>query len=149
MTQPLAHLQEAVTTNRQAQQRLYEGHGLAAIGDVYRDLGNYEQAQTYYQASLQLRQEIGDRLGEGWMLSAIAQAYIAQGLPAEAQGYLEPSCKLSQHSVRTKIFNLPVSAYRMNSAVNRKHKRRKQGTEYKKRFPLHEASITLAKSVKF
>jgi tetratricopeptide (TPR) repeat protein len=40
----LAHFQVAVATNRQTGQRLLEGHGLAVMGDVYRDQGAYAQA---------------------------------------------------------------------------------------------------------
>jgi hypothetical protein len=34
------------------------------MGDVYGDLGEYEQALHYYGTLLDLRREIGDRRGE-------------------------------------------------------------------------------------
>ena len=81
---------------------------------------------------------LGTVVGEGWMLSAIAQAYIAQGLPAQAQRCLAHSCDSSQPSVRTKPCSMPVQ--RMQDELRSdtgEHKSGQQGTEYKKRFPIH------------
>ncbi len=38
-----------------------------------------DQAQEYYAASLEIRQEIGDRKGEGWMSHHLARILFSQG----------------------------------------------------------------------
>jgi tetratricopeptide (TPR) repeat protein len=81
----LVQLRVAVGTNEEAGQRLLQGHGLAAMGDVSLDLGDREQAVRHYQASLDLRREIGDRRGEGWMLHALSRAYAAGNLWMQAR----------------------------------------------------------------
>ena len=87
VTLRLARLEEAVDVHRQTGQRMLEGHALAALGDVYFDLGQHEQALASYEASLQLRWALGDRRGEGWMLHRLAQVHAAQKETERAQQY--------------------------------------------------------------
>ena len=51
-------------------------------------MGNHDQALNHYQASLNLRREIGDRRGEGWMLHAIALEYDAVNSHEVAHDYM-------------------------------------------------------------
>jgi tetratricopeptide (TPR) repeat protein len=74
--------------NRQAKEQLLEGHGLAAMGDIYHDLGEHEQAVYHYQASFEIRQKIGDFRGQGWMLHSLALVYSDQDLYDKAGDYL-------------------------------------------------------------
>ena len=94
----LAYLQVALATNHQAEQMLLEGHGLAAMGDVYCDLGEPEQALERYQASLDIRREIGDQRGEGWMLHALAKVHAAQGRITQAGDCTEQATAIAQAS---------------------------------------------------
>ena len=73
-----------------------------------------------------------------WPRSMLPKAYMRRRSIASRK------LRSSQPSVRTKPCGMPVYVYRMNSAVHRKHKSGQQGTVYEKRFPLHEASSTLA-----
>jgi len=50
------------------------------MGDIYRDLGEYDQALHQYRTSIDIRREIGDRKGEGWMLYSLASIYSLQKL---------------------------------------------------------------------
>lgn len=75
---------------------LLEVHGLAAMGDVYRDMGDHKQALYYYQASLEIRREIGDRKGEGWMLNSLALVFAAQNLHTQARDYLAQALAIAE-----------------------------------------------------
>jgi tetratricopeptide (TPR) repeat protein len=107
----LAYLQVAVATNRQAGQQLLEGHGLAAMGDVYCDLGGYEQALQHYRASLDLRREIGDRRGEGWMLHALALAYAAQNLYTQARDCVAQAVAIAEEGADEDLHRACVQVY--------------------------------------
>jgi hypothetical protein len=65
------------------------------MGDVYCDLGEYEQA-LHYRASLEIRRETGDRRGEGWMLHALASVHATQDLPALARDCLAQALAIAE-----------------------------------------------------
>jgi tetratricopeptide (TPR) repeat protein len=92
----LDRLQKAVEFNHNSKQQLLEGHGLAAIGDIYRDLGDSEKAIHHYQASLVIRQKIGDNNGKGWMLHSLALVYSDQGPYDKAGEYLTKAQIIAQ-----------------------------------------------------
>jgi tetratricopeptide (TPR) repeat protein/class 3 adenylate cyclase len=75
----LARLQQAVHAAHQANHRLFLGHALAAIGDVYREKGDSIEALVHYRRSLEIRREIGDRQGAGWMLHHLAMTQRSTG----------------------------------------------------------------------
>jgi len=66
-------------------ERLVEGHGHAALGDVLLARGAHEAAAVRYEASLALRRQVGDRRGEGWMLHHVARACGRAGDDARAR----------------------------------------------------------------
>ncbi|MCU0533989.1 MAG: CHAT domain-containing protein [Hydrococcus sp. Prado102] len=55
------------------------GRTLNAIGDVYLELGQYEEAKTYYQQALAVRNSNGDRMGTLRTLSNIGRVEQALG----------------------------------------------------------------------
>ena len=85
--QALSKLEDAIRLNRENGQRVLEGHGLAARGDIFKETGKIEDAFDAYQASLLIREEIGDRKGEGWMLHRLAEVCEAQNMTELARDY--------------------------------------------------------------
>ena len=66
------------------------------MGDIYCELGDYAEARHRYQASHNIRRDIGDRQGEGWMLHALAQVDAAQNLYMQAHGDIEQALSIAQ-----------------------------------------------------
>src|SRR6056297_182120 len=64
-TPPVAQLEEAATLARQRGDRWSYAHTLNGLGDLFSELGKYERAETDYQLSLQIFQELEDR----WMIA--------------------------------------------------------------------------------
>ncbi len=60
---------------RTAGDQFDRGWALQAIGDVQFNLGEYKQAQNYYQQALALRRSVGDRLGAARTLSSLGLTY--------------------------------------------------------------------------
>jgi tetratricopeptide (TPR) repeat protein len=92
----LAHLQQAVHAAHQADHRLFLGHALAAIGDVYRERGDCVEAATHYRRSLEIRREIGDRLGEGWMLHRLAAAESSNGQTPQTRQWAAEASRIAE-----------------------------------------------------
>lgn len=91
-----AWLKEAIEHNRSAAERLLEGHGWAALGDLHLEAGELDQARTCYESSLGLRREIGDRRGEGWMLYGLAQVDRSSGAVELARDRASEACKIAE-----------------------------------------------------
>ncbi|MCX6217016.1 tetratricopeptide repeat protein [Spirosoma sp.] len=66
------------------------------LGSLFFDLSNYDDANTYWQQSLAMRQQIGDRSGEGTTLNNISQIYYARGDYEKTFAYLEQSLAMRQ-----------------------------------------------------
>ena len=66
------------------------------LGNVSRNLGDYETALTYLKQSLAIRQQIGDKAGEGTTLNNMATTAHAQGDYATALTYLNRSLAIQQ-----------------------------------------------------
>lgn len=66
------YLERSVRLARATSERLLEGHAFALIGDTYRGENDHTKAKASYEASLEIRRELGDRRGEGWMLYRLA-----------------------------------------------------------------------------
>ena len=92
----LIRLKEAVATNCRSGKRLFEGHGLAVMGDIYRDLGEYDRAIRQYQASIDIRRGIGDRSGEGWMLYSLASVHKIQNLSVQAHDCINQGLSIAE-----------------------------------------------------
>jgi CHAT domain-containing protein/Tfp pilus assembly protein PilF len=73
-----------------------EGLILSNIGTVYEDLRQYEQALSFYQQSLIIRQELGDRQGEGLTLNNIGSVYGNLGQYEQALSYFQQSLTVRQ-----------------------------------------------------
>jgi CHAT domain-containing protein/Flp pilus assembly protein TadD len=58
--------------------RIDLGWALQALGDLQFDLGEYQQAQDYYQQGLHIRRAVGDRLGTARSLSSLGLTYQQQ-----------------------------------------------------------------------
>jgi tetratricopeptide (TPR) repeat protein len=80
----VSHLQEALQLHRRSGQRLLEGHALAALGKISDEARSLDNAREYYNASLEIRREIGDRKGEGWMSHHLARILFSLGGEAQA-----------------------------------------------------------------
>ncbi|HEX5337586.1 MAG TPA: tetratricopeptide repeat protein, partial [Gallionella sp.] len=81
-------------------QELLQGHPLPDAGRaklldnlayLMGSLGDYAQAQDYYQQTLAIRRKIGDKSGEGATLNNLSQIYDARGDYATALDYLQQS----------------------------------------------------------
>ncbi len=68
-------LQYLELAQRAANDPFDRGWALQAIGDVQFNLGEYKQAQDYYQQALAIRRSVGDRLGAARTLSSLGLAY--------------------------------------------------------------------------
>ncbi len=90
-----ARLLQAVEVSHAVGERLVEGHGHAALGDVLLARGANEAAALRYEASLALRRQIGDRRGEGWMLHHIARACARAGDGARARESAEAAASIA------------------------------------------------------
>lgn len=55
------------------------------LGDVYRMLGQMEQAEVYLEQALGICKEDGDRKGEGWALNRLRRVYSILGQRERAQ----------------------------------------------------------------
>jgi tetratricopeptide (TPR) repeat protein/class 3 adenylate cyclase len=92
----LARLQQAVHAAHQANHRLFLGHALAAIGDVYRAKGDSVEALVHYRRSLEIRREIGDRQGEGWMLHHLAMTQCSTGQTDHVHEWIVAASEIAQ-----------------------------------------------------
>jgi CHAT domain-containing protein len=63
---------------------------------VYDNLGQYEQALSYYQQALPIQQEIGDRRNEGVTLNNIGAVYDSLGQYQEALSYYQQALPIQQ-----------------------------------------------------
>jgi tetratricopeptide (TPR) repeat protein len=93
----LARLQQGVHAAHQVKHRLFLGHALAAIGDVYRDKQDYPEAINHYQRSLEIRREIADRQGEGWMLHHLASTEYSHGRLEPARESIALASQIAEH----------------------------------------------------
>jgi len=111
--QALSKLEDAIRLNRENGQRVLEGHGLAARGDIFKETGKLADAFDAYQASLSIREEIGDRNGEGWMLHRLAQVCQAQSMTELAGDYASRAVAIA---IEVNDLSLKESCDKSNSA---------------------------------
>jgi len=65
------------------------GNNLSNIGIVYKNLGDYQKALSYYERALAIRREIGDKKGEGADLTNIGVVYANLGDYQKVLSYYE------------------------------------------------------------
>ena len=80
-----AHLEEALEVNRMTGERLLEAHTQAALGELEHAAADYESAIDRFEASLEIRREVGDRPGMGWMFYRMARSNAALESPRRAR----------------------------------------------------------------
>jgi CHAT domain-containing protein/uncharacterized protein HemY len=68
-------LQYLEIAHKTAGDRIDLGWALQALGDLQFDLGEYQQAQDYYQQGLYIRRAVGDRLGTARTLGSLGLVY--------------------------------------------------------------------------
>jgi CHAT domain-containing protein len=74
--------------------RTDNSRALNALGDVYFELAQYQEAQSYYQRSLAVRQSIGDRLGTSRTLNNLGRIERALKNYPEALKFYQQSLNL-------------------------------------------------------
>ena len=76
--------------------RQQEAFTLSAIGHLYKNLGEYQQALTYHQRALPLRRAAGNRSGEAITLYQIGAIYDNTGEPQKALGVYQQALSIYQ-----------------------------------------------------
>jgi len=89
-------LEAGLTAVQSLQNKQDEGAWLGKLGTAYRNLGQVEQAITYYQQALAIAQEIGDRLNEGVWLGSLGLAYRNLGQVEQAITYYQQALVIAQ-----------------------------------------------------
>jgi len=59
------------------------------LGRIYYDLGDQQQALSYYEQALHIAREVGNRKDEGITLNSLGECYRALGNKQQALSYLE------------------------------------------------------------
>lgn len=85
----LGSYKQALTINRELDDRKREGMNLYNIGNAYSDMEQYQQALESYKQALEIYRKIGDRKGEGNTLSNIGNAYNYLGQYPQALAYYD------------------------------------------------------------
>jgi predicted ATPase len=81
-----AHMHDAQEFLEKAGAPQAEARSLNGLGDIYKQLKDYPQAEKYYRQALALNQSSGDRLGEATSMNNLGGLLLSQGDPA-ARGY--------------------------------------------------------------
>jgi CHAT domain-containing protein/Tfp pilus assembly protein PilF len=70
------------------------GRALNALGDIYFELAQYQEAQSYYQKAISIRQSLGDRLGTSRTLNNLGRIERALKNFPEALKFYQQSLNL-------------------------------------------------------
>lgn len=73
-----------------------EADSLKRIGDVYRTLGQFEKAQSFYQSALMINSGLGDRRAQNRDLNALCSTSLLLGDNQKALQYAERALKVSK-----------------------------------------------------
>ena len=97
--------------NRQAEGRLFD-----RLADLYYSLGDYEQAEHYYQQNLEIAQQLEDRSGIASSLHNLGRIALLRGDYAKAENYYRESLEIRQelgdrNGIFTSLHNLGNIAY--------------------------------------
>jgi tetratricopeptide (TPR) repeat protein len=76
-----------------------EAHVHHRLGDCYRSLDDYDQADRCYQLALALRARIGDLRGQGTTLTSLGQLHLEQGKVEAAITYCEASIDIHRQTL--------------------------------------------------
>ena len=87
-------MEQALGVRRGVGDRGGEATPLHAIGKVYADLGEPQQALAYYEQALLLSRAVGDRGVEATILHNIGKVYSHLGKPQQALAYYEQALAL-------------------------------------------------------
>jgi len=90
----LRYYNQALPIAQEVGDRSGEAVTLNNIGEVYRRIGQPQEALTYFNQALPIRQEVGDRSGEATTLSNIGGVYNGIGQPQKAITHLEQSVQI-------------------------------------------------------
>ncbi|HKK64708.1 MAG TPA: tetratricopeptide repeat protein, partial [Clostridia bacterium] len=110
-TPPVAQLEEAATLARQRGDRWSYAHTLNGLGDLFSELGNYERAETDYQLSLQIFQELEDRWMSAWSEEGLGLLSLRQKQFSNAATYTSRALALF-HELGDQI-NVAIMMVRM------------------------------------
>jgi tetratricopeptide (TPR) repeat protein len=69
---------------------------LTSLGNAYNSLGQYQQAITFNQQSLEIQREIGDKKGEAGSLNNLGSAYYLLGQYQQAITFNQQSLEIEQ-----------------------------------------------------
>jgi CHAT domain-containing protein/Flp pilus assembly protein TadD len=75
--------------SRVAGDRNDQAHALNSLGDVYFDLGQYNEALNYYQQALRIRKSVGDRIGSLRTLNNLGRVKVITGNLKEAEQFYQ------------------------------------------------------------
>ena len=92
--------------NRQIGNKAGVGNTLKNIGFVYKNLGEYKQALSYYQQALAIKKQVGDKAGEGKTLNSIGLLFKTQKQPKLAIVFYKQSVKIREQ-IRKQLKTLP------------------------------------------
>ena len=80
----LSLLEERVVQAIEIKDKREEGYLYSSIGDVYRNLENYDRAAAYYERHLAIAQETQDRYREGQLFGKLGEVLYSQSEYAKA-----------------------------------------------------------------
>ena len=96
LRQAIVKWEEALPLWRAVGDKSQEALTLVAIGFVYDDLGEKQQALDFYNQALPLYREVGDRAGVATTLTNIGTVYSNIGQPTEALNYFNQALPISR-----------------------------------------------------
>lgn len=92
-----AHMHDAQDFLEQAGLPQAEARSLNGLGDIYRLLKDYPQAELYYRQALALNQTSGDRLGEATSLNNLGGLLLERGDdPTSAEVYCRQALEINR-----------------------------------------------------
>jgi tetratricopeptide (TPR) repeat protein len=84
--------------SRQTEDRYNESKHLGILGSIHAQLGEVEQAISYYEQALEIAREIGDRQTEINQLGSLGLIHRDSGQISEARKYLQLLLPLLEES---------------------------------------------------
>jgi tetratricopeptide (TPR) repeat protein len=82
-------LEAALAADRRRNNRSGESAWLSNLGTVYSDLGEYQQARSYYEQQLTIAHELGDQRGESIASWNLGELLAQQGDRVQAESLLQ------------------------------------------------------------
>ena len=76
------------------------------LGDLYNDLGDYEQGQAYLDRALALYQELGDSRHTAYILALLGWATMRKGEYDRAENYLAESLTMQREAGESQLLGL-------------------------------------------